>query len=116
MTVLTRTAALLLALLALGACATASERADPEAETVLEVENQSTLLMTVYAVRGSGERRRLGQANSLSTTHLTIPSTLVFGITSLRFQADPVGSDRAPVSQSITVSPGDTLVMTIPPF
>jgi hypothetical protein len=116
MSVPIRTATLLLALLALAACATGSGRTDTEAETVLEVENQSTLLMTIYAVRGAGERRRLGQANSLSTTHLTIPSTLVFGITSLRFQADPVGSDRTPVSQSITVSPGDTLVMTIPPF
>jgi len=33
----------------------------------------------------------------------------------IRFQADPIGSSRTPFSQEISVSPGDTLVLRIPP-
>jgi hypothetical protein len=40
---------------------------------------------------------------------------MVSGLTPLRFIADPIGGRRASVSQEITVSPGDTVVMTIPP-
>ena len=114
----TRAAVLLLAILGLTACA--SSRGDgpyDEAEepTILEVENQSTFQMNIYLVRESGERRRLGEARSLTTTRFTIPSTLIFGITPLRFQADPVGSNRTPISQEINVSPGDIVVLTIPP-
>lgn len=109
---------LLLTLLAFTACA--SGRGDdpfdePDGPTILEVENRSTFLMTIYVVRESGERRRIGQAQSLTTTKLTIPSSLMFGITSLRFQADPVGSRTTPISHDINVSPGDTVVLVIPP-
>jgi hypothetical protein len=37
------------------------------------------------------------------------------GLTQLRFIADPIGSTRASVSEEITVAPGDTVMMTIPP-
>lgn len=98
-----------------GACATGGASRTDEPPAVLEVDNQSTFLMNIYVVRDSGERRRLGQARSLGTTTFRIPSTLIFGITPLRFQADPVGSNRAPISDQINVVPGDTVVMTIPP-
>jgi len=70
--------------------------------------------MDVYAVR-SGQRVRLGLATGNSKTNLAIPPTLVSGPTTLRFVADPIGGRRASVSQEITVAPGDTVVMTIPP-
>jgi hypothetical protein len=87
---------------------------DQNQPTVLEVDNQGFLDMTVYANR-SGQRVRLGIANGTGKTNLTIPSTLVSGVTPLRFIADPIGGNRASVSQEITVAPGDTVVMTIPP-
>jgi hypothetical protein len=37
-------------------------------------------------------------------------------MTPLRFIADPIGGNRASVSQEITVVPGDTVVLTIPPI
>ncbi|MDQ6871057.1 MAG: hypothetical protein M3037_03485 [Gemmatimonadota bacterium] len=87
---------------------------DPSQPTVVEVDNQGFQDMDVYAVR-SGQRWRLGLATGSSKTKLTIPPTMVSGLTPLRFIADPIGGRRASVSQEITVSPGDIVVMTIPP-
>lgn len=41
--------------------------------------------------------------------------TACVSITSLRFLAVPIGSLRASAIQEITVAPGDTAVLTIPP-
>jgi hypothetical protein len=70
--------------------------------------------MNIYVLRSS-QRIRLGTANALSTTRFTIPSYVVFGSTSLRFLADPIGSNRTPVSEEITVSAGDEITLMIPP-
>ena len=40
----------------------------------------------------------------------------VNGLTPLRFVTDPIGGNRASVSQEITVLPGDTVVLTVPPI
>ena len=91
-----------------------SPSADQNQATVVQVDNQGFLDMDVFAVR-SGQRVRLGLAPGNSKTNFTIPKTLVSGLTPLRFIADPIGGRRASVSQEITVAPGDTVVMTIPP-
>lgn len=99
------------------ACSTfsrGSTTTDQSQPTVVQVDNEGFQDMDVYAVR-SGQRVRLGLAPGSSKTNFTIPSTLVNGLTSLRFIADPIGGRRASVSQEITVAPGDTVVMTIPP-
>lgn len=108
---LTLTLALLLA-----ACVQAAPgaSADPSrAGATLVVENQSTLEMTVYAIRGAA-RVRLGQARALNTTTFRIPPDLVSG-QALRFLADPIGSNRTPVSEEISVWPGETIEIRIPP-
>ena len=81
---------------------------------MLRVDNQSVADMTIYALRGS-EKIRLGLATGVKVSMLTIPSYLIFSATSLRFLADPIGSSRTPVSDEITVSPGDVVTLTIPP-
>ena len=99
------------------ACSTfarGSGTTDQSQPTVLQVDNQGFQDMDVYAVR-TGQRVRLGLAPGNSKTSFTIPPTLVTGLTSLRFVADPIGGRRASVSQEITVGPGDTVIMTIPP-
>jgi hypothetical protein len=99
------------------ACSTNSKQdqdAEPVPATMLKVENQAFLDMTIYVVRSS-QRIRLGVANGNSTARFVIPANLIFGSTPLRFQADPIGRNRAPVSQEITVSPGDEVILTIPP-
>lgn len=112
---LTRRGFLAAALVTLGACYSrnAQQQID-QSPTVLRVENQGVLDLTVYVMRGA-ERVRLGIANGLKTTELPLPSNIVFGASALRFIGDPIGSNRNSVSDEITVSPGDTVTWTIRP-
>ncbi len=87
---------------------------DPNAPTLLIVDNQSFPDMTIYALEG-GRRVRLGLAGGNSQTKFTLPKYLVRSLTSIRFQADPIGSARAPVSEEIMVSPNDQVTLRIPP-
>ncbi|HEX9108378.1 MAG TPA: hypothetical protein VF832_14140 [Longimicrobiales bacterium] len=87
---------------------------EPTPVTVLRVDNESVLDMDIFVVREVGDRLRIGFVNSHNTADLRIPPTFVFGATPLRFLADPVGGRGRSLSQEITVSPGDTVVMTIP--
>ena len=107
---------LALAVLAAPACARlrSSSPAEPDAKTTVRVDNQSFLDMNVYVWRGS-QRLRIGFVNGHSAQTFEIPRSLIFGATTLRFQADPIGSNRAPISEEIVVSPGDEVVLQIPP-
>ena len=82
--------------------------------TIVVVDNQALLDMTVYVLRGS-QRVRLGIATGLSKSRFTVPPGIVFGSTSLRFLADPIGSQRTPVSEEIIVIEGDEITLRIPP-
>lgn len=84
------------------------------APAYVQVENQSFYDMTIYAVR-SGMKIRLGMVSGNTTAMFEIPRTLVSPGLPIRFQADPVGGSRTPFSEEIGVSPGDTLVLRIPP-
>lgn len=86
----------------------------PQAPTTVTVENQGFTDMTIYVV-SSGARMRLGLAVGNTTTKFRIPDYLVGGLTPLRFLADPVGGTRAPVSDEMTVSPGENVHLTITP-
>ena len=99
----------------LAACASGRGGTIQEREaTYVLVDNQALLDMTIYALRGS-QRIRLGTATGLSRTRFTLPRGIVFGATSLRFLADPIGSSRTPISHEITVSEGEEIVLRIPP-
>ncbi len=89
------------------------EAAEPVAPTYLRVENHAFLDMTIFVYRSS-QRIRLGTATGNATSRLRIPNDLIFGSTPLRFQADPIGGSRQSVSQEISVSPGDEVIMMIP--
>ena len=83
-------------------------------QTALRVDNQSFSDMTVYAAR-SAQRVRLGLAPGHANTVFTVPAGLMNGLTQLRFIADPIGGARPSVSEEITVAPGDSVVLQIPP-
>jgi hypothetical protein len=83
-------------------------------KTTLRVENQGFPDMTIYVLQG-GQRIRLGLATGNSTTVFTIPDYVLGAANTLRFLADPVGSTRTPVSDEISVHPGDQVTLTIPP-
>lgn len=87
---------------------------DPDAPTIVVVDNQAFPDMTIYVYEGV-RRVRLGIAGGLKETRFTLPKYLVRNLTSIRFQADPIGSSRAPFSNSIQISPGDEVTLRIPP-
>ena len=99
--------------LLLAACFHSRPPVDSQTPATLRVENQDVLDMTIYVLRGS-ERIRMGLVGGASTTVLPIPSGVVFGPTTLRFVANPIGSNRRPVSDQITVAPGDEVSWIIP--
>ena len=105
---------LLAGIIACNAFKHGSDTTNPAGPTVVQVDNQGFLDMAVYASRSS-QRIRLGIATGNGKTNFNIPQALMSGLTTLRFIADPVGGSRASVSEEITVAPGDTIVLTIPP-
>ena len=110
-------AAATIVLLAAAGCRSSSpnRRAIPQRpEAFVRVENRSMLDMTVYVIRGS-ERRRLGLVNALSTETMPIPPGMIEGSGVLRFLADPIGGNRTPVSEEISVRDGDVVTLMIPP-
>jgi hypothetical protein len=109
--------AILLAALSLApaaACVRGSKTGPEQAPTYLRVENQATSDATIYVWQNS-TRLRLGNVSSLSTSTLRIPSSQIFGPTPLRFQLDVLAGSRTPLTESITVVPGDTVVLQVPP-
>lgn len=91
---LTSSAALLLILLALGACASTSAKGGvdqqlrvPENQIVLEVENHSWNNIKISVIRG-GNDVRLGTVDALSTETFTIPESVAAG-SDVRLQAVP---------------------------
>ncbi|HEX3232996.1 MAG TPA: hypothetical protein VHR41_02280 [Gemmatimonadales bacterium] len=107
---------LLLALL-FGACSHGGGSPQPapdrNAGATVEVENQDFADMTIY-VLPKGTRVRLGLAGGHSTTRLPIPAYVLQPGLQLRFLADPIGGSREPVSEEISVEPGETVELTIP--
>jgi hypothetical protein len=85
------------------------------ARASIRVDNEGFSDMTVYALR-SAQRVRLGLAPGHANTVFTVPSALMNGLTQLRFIADPIGGARPSVSEEITVAPGDSVTLTIPPL
>lgn len=106
---------LLLPVLLLAGCAGNRNRggADGSTRTTVEVENRSWSAVNVYAIRG-GQRVRLGTVQAVSTQVLTIPAAIVSGVTSLSFLIDPIGSNRTPISQEISVREGDQITLYVP--
>ena len=111
-----RTAAVVAAL-SLSSAAACVHRPPPgqeELPTFLRDENQPLQDATVY-VWQSSSRLRLGRVGSLSTATMRIPSSQIFGPTPLRFQLDFLAGNRTPLTEQITVIPGDTVVLQVPP-
>lgn len=81
--------------------------------TTVKVENQSIEDLDVY-VLGSGTRVRLGTVRGNSTDVLTIPDDIVRISPQVRFLLHPIGGQNER-TETITVTPGDQVEMTIPP-
>jgi len=87
---------------------------NPQAEVAVSVDNQNFLDMNVFLIRG-GQRIRLGTVPGLSSRMLMVRPELVGYGTELRFELHPIGGRSNPISETITVRPGDVVQLTIPP-
>jgi hypothetical protein len=97
------------------ACRTGSRAHDYDerhGDTTVSVENHDFLDMTIYVLR-TGTRIRLGLAPGHSTTVLKIPDYLVNAGDELQFLCDPIGAARSPISQRISVWPGDQILLIV---
>ena len=105
--------------LAVAACAgrnRAGPPANPDDYTTVRVENDNFYAMRVYVRPGiGGQRIRLGTATGMQINTFKIPRTVVVGITQLAFEIDPIGGGGRSRSETITVNPGDEIVLRIPP-
>jgi len=103
--------------LTLGAACARSSHMPEEApqRTVLKVENQGFPDMNVFVLPEGSSRLRLGTVTGNTNGYFTLPDHLIRGTRELRFQALPIATQRGPISQSIIVTPGDTVVLVIPP-
>ena len=109
-------ASLSLLLVAGAGCARTSHMPEEApVRTVLKVENQGFPDMNIFVLPEASNRIRLGTVTGTSNAFFTLPTNVVRGTRELRFQALPIATPRGPVSQSIVVTPGDTVVLTIPP-
>lgn len=111
-----KTAAIIaaLSLTSAAGCVNRTKPGPEEMPTFLRVENQALSDATVYVWQNSS-RLRLGRVSSLSTATMRIPSSQIFGPTPLRFQLDFLAGPRTPLTEQITVTPGDTVVLQVPP-
>lgn len=108
-----------LGLLALATLAVACHRRaaapiNPQAEVAVTVDNQNFLDMTVYLIRG-GQRIRLGMVPGLSKQILMVRPDLIGYGTDLQFEVHPIGGRGNPISETVSVKPGDVINLTIPP-
>jgi hypothetical protein len=112
-----RTGALLLLIAVLASACAAFRGGDaPDEEpTTIEIQNQGFLDANVFVMRG-GQRVRLGTVPGVSTRTFTIPRGVIFGGTTVRFVAEPIGSRASPTSHDITVFPGDNLRLVLRGF
>ncbi len=86
----------------------------PQAETALKVENQNYLDMDIYVLRG-GARMRVGMVPGLSSRIFMLRPEVVGTAAELRFEVHPIGGRQNPISETVTVHPGEVIELTIPP-
>ena len=83
--------------------------------TRVRVENRAFLDMNVYVISDGGGRQRLGTVTGNTDQEFVIPEYIIGPANSVRFLVEPIGANRAPISNSLSVRPGQTVTLTIPP-
>ena len=114
-----RIATVVAMLATVAACSHATRNAGNEEggqlATRVRVENQAFLDMNVYVISDGGSRQRLGTVTGNTSQEFVIPDYIIGPANTVRFVVEPIGSSRAPVSNSLNVQPGQTVTLTIPP-
>jgi hypothetical protein len=87
---------------------------NPDDPTLVRVENNSGDDMTIYMWKG-GQRLRLGTVGLGQTQTFKLAKAVVLGMTTLRFEADPIGRRRNSISEEISLRPGEEIVLRLGP-
>jgi hypothetical protein len=103
------------------ACASSHHPSDNEpavpgrGHTRVRVENQRYLDMDIYAVYQS-QRIRLGTVSGGSSQVFELPRQFVNPGMPIQFLASPIGGAAMPISEEVTVNPGDEINLVIAPY
>jgi hypothetical protein len=87
---------------------------NPQAEVAVSVDNQNFLDADVFIVRGA-QRIRLGMVPGLSSRLLMVRPELIGYGQDVRFEVHRIGGRGDPLTETISVRPGDVVQLTIPP-
>lgn len=87
----------------------------PEETTSIRVENENITDMRISIRRApSGATYRLGTARGAQTTSMAVPRSLITGVNEVTFEITPLGGGMRNFSRTITISPGDIIMLRIP--
>jgi hypothetical protein len=87
----------------------------PEDTAAIRVENENIADMRISIFRApSGAAYRLGIARGLQTTTLRVPRSIVTGVNEVTFEITPLSGGYTRFTRTITISPGDEIVVRIP--
>jgi len=81
---------------------------------VVRVENQSYVDFNIFVLRAE-TRQRLGRATANTTQSFRIPASVMSGQPRIKLAADPIGTQIIGITREISVLPGDTVFLVIPP-
>jgi hypothetical protein len=98
---------------ACGATHSASTADAPRrAPTTVQVTNNNWSDMVIYVIR-STMRVRLGMVNSMNTTTFQLPASVSGPTTTVRLEANPIGSPQPYLTPAVNVWPGQQIELTI---
>jgi len=109
-------AALLASTLGVAGCLHNTKGAAPLAKTIVRVDNQSFSDFNIFVQPEAGPQLRLGLCAAKSRHDFVIPSSVLSEYPrAVRFVARPLATQVGPVSETVTVTPGDVIGLQIPP-
>ena len=83
------------------------------ARVLIDFQNRSWELATVYAVHESGRRTRIGEVGAGKSVTLVVPRAVVSSVTAINVVAIPFGHRSGAESGVLAVAPGDHFVATL---
>ena len=87
-------------------------QAAPANTALVHVDNHNWQDVDVFAVR-DGMHVRLGMVTSMTSGVFRLPETFLTGSPNVQLRIDPIGSNSGYLTQSILVSPGQTVDLRI---
>ncbi len=89
-----------------------SAQAAPANTAIVHVDNHNWQDVDVFAVR-EGMKLRLGMVTSMSAGDFRLPESFLVGSPNVQLRIDPIGASSAYLTQTILVTPGQTVDLRI---